>query len=114
MIDLHGFHGTTLRLWLVRVEFVVATIIAAALAVLFIAHGGASGWIIGLIAAGIGTNYLVLAGWAVVLHDPERLAREFAAHDVAVDGRYYSVGQFRLAIPFLLPIMAARAVEREP
>lgn len=112
VIDLHGYGGTSIRRWLVRVEFVLTVLVCLVLGVLLCMHGGLVGWAVGLLLLGIGGNYTVLAGWAVVLWNPQRLAHEFLASDITADGRYYSLAQWRLAIPFLFLILALRSSER--
>lgn len=111
VIDLHGFGGTKLRLWLVRVEFVLAVVLAAGLGGLFLRTGTIEGICIGIASIGIAANNAVLSGWAMVLRR-ERLAKEFTAHNVEHDGRFYSIGQIRLVVPFLFPVLAVRACER--
>ena len=111
VIDLHGLSGSNVRLWLVRIEFGIATLIAAGLGFLFVHAGQIQGTVLGVIAFGIAANYFVLVIWAVKLRRP-RLASEFAAHDVHADGRSYSLGQLRLVVPFLFLGLAARPCER--
>ena len=113
VIDLHGSSGTRRRRWLVSSEFAMAVAVSVILCMLFCVHGGVNGWIIGVLILGIGCNYAVLTGWAIVLWNPQRLADEFQATSVAVDGRYYSIGQWRLAVPFLFVILALRSSERQ-
>ncbi|MEP6842070.1 MAG: hypothetical protein ABJA11_01030 [Pseudolysinimonas sp.] len=112
VIDLHGFTGSTIRLWLVRAEMLVATIVAAFVGILFLREGHALGWVLGVIVLGIAANYLVLTVWVLILWNREKLASEFDAHDIRKDGRYYSIGQFRLVIPFYFVYLAARPSER--
>ena len=113
VIDLHGSRGTARRLWLVRCEFALTIAVCVFLGVLFCRHGGVTGWILGLALLGIGCNYAVLTGWAIVLWNPQRLALEFQATSIAVDGRSYSIGQWRLAVPFLFLVLASRSTERQ-
>lgn len=112
VIDLHGYSGSRVRLWLVRVEMLLATAVGALVGTLFIRQGTASGWVLGLPAVGVAANYLVLTLWVLVLWNRERLAAEFIAHEIAEDGRYYTVGQFRLVIPFYFVFLAGRPTER--
>jgi NADH:ubiquinone oxidoreductase subunit K len=112
VIDLHGYTGSRVRLWLVRVEVLLATAVGAIVGTVFIRQGTALGWVLGLLALGIAANYLVLTLWVLVLWNRERLATEFNAYDIAGDGRYYTVGQFRLLMPFYFVLLAARSTER--
>jgi hypothetical protein len=113
VIDLHAYGGTALRRWFVRIEFFLAAIGCLVLGVFLCAHGGVVGWAVGLALLGIGANYMVLAAWAVVLWNPERLAREFGAHDVRADGSYISRARWRVAVPFLFLILALQSSERQ-
>jgi hypothetical protein len=113
VIDLHGYGGSAVRRWLVRIEFFLAAIGCLVLGVFLCAHGGVVGWAVGLALLGIGANYLVLGAWAVVLWNPERLAREFVVHDITADGPYISRAQWRVAVPFLFLILALRSSERQ-
>ena len=112
VIDLHGLRGTPRRRWLVRGEFALTIAVCVFLGVLFCKHGSMTGWVLGLALLGIGCNYAVLTGWAIALWNPQRLALEFQATCIDADGRFYSIGQWRLVVPFLFLVLAMRPTER--
>lgn len=108
-VDMHGAAGTTLRRWLIIIEFFAGAAGGLGLGIWVAISGGSAGsQAFGALMAGLGVNYAVLAWQTVILSKPGALAAELAGKDVLRELRYYGFRQFWVVVPFLFAVLAVR------
>lgn len=101
-IDMHGVKGTSLRRRVIVAEFVLGAIGGIGIGLfLLLTADGAAGIVVGILAIGIGANYVPLALHTFALRNPADLRTELAAADIRDELRRYTKSQLWVFVPFL-------------
>jgi hypothetical protein len=112
-IDMHGAAGRTLRRRVILAEFVVAAVGITLIGVWCVFGTDSLGWqVVGVVAIGVGLNYVPLAVYALMLYRPGTLDAELHGVDLAREGRYYTAAQFWIFVPLIMVVLAVRQSRR--
>jgi len=105
-VDMYGTQGTERRRRIIIAEFVLAALGGIAVGLYLLLAAGGAAIVIGVVAIGVGVNYVPLAAHAISLRAPATLRAELAGSDVRGELRRYSVSQFWVFVPFLFAVLA--------